>query len=332
MAGKAKAIMVRVADDAAGQRLDSVLAAAVEDLSRSRIKALIVDGQVSRNGEPIRQPAHKVVAGECFALVVPEAAPAVPQGQAIPLVVLYEDNELIVIDKAAGLVVHPAPGNPDRTLVNALIAHCGPGLTGIGGVRRPGIVHRLDKDTSGVMVAAKTAAAHASLTEQFTARSIDRAYRAIAWGVPLPRAGDIETLIGRSPRNRKKMAVVTRNGKPALTHYETGRTFGPADAPIASLLTCKLSTGRTHQIRVHLAHIGHPIIGDPVYGRAPRRQRNRRGSAIPAEARSLMAAFPRQALHAFRLGLDHPATGKRLFFETLLPEDMATLINNLESL
>ncbi len=332
MDDKDKVITVRAPADAAGQRLDAVLAAAVDGLSRSRLKTLILEGHLSRDGVALRQPSHKVAAGDCFTLVVPAAAPAVPQGQDIPLSILYEDDDLLIIDKPAGLVVHPAPGNPDRTLVNALIAHCGPSLTGIGGVRRPGIVHRLDKDTSGVMVAAKTGTAHASLTAQFADRSIDRAYRAVAWGAPRPPSGDIETLIGRSPRNRKKMAVVGRNGKSALTHYKTERPFGLATAPLASLLTCTLSTGRTHQIRVHLAHIGHPLIGDPVYGRAPRRQRNRRGSAISAEARAVMAAFPRQALHAFRLGLDHPATGKRLFFETKLPSDMESLINNLESL
>lgn len=317
---------------AAGLRLDAVLAEAIDGLSRSRLKALIVDGHLTLDGTTLRQPSRKVAAGESFTLVVPEAAPAIPEGQDIPLNILYEDDDLIVIDKPAGLVVHPAPGNPDRTLVNALIGHCGPGLTGIGGVKRPGIVHRLDKDTSGVMVAAKTAAAHASLSAQFAARSVDRAYRAIAWGTPKPPSGDIETLIGRSPRSRKKMAVVNRNGKPALTHFQTERVLGPALAPLASLLTCKLSTGRTHQIRVHLAHIGHPLIGDPVYGRAPKRQRNRRGSTISPEARALMAAFPRQALHAFRLGLDHPTSGERLFFETLLPEDMVSLIDNLELL
>jgi len=333
---KNQAIAVRVPDSAAGQRLDVVLAKAIDGLSRSRLKALIVEGHLTQNGIPLRQPSRKVVAGESFTLTVPDATPAIPEGQDIPLNILYEDDDLIVIDKPAGLVVHPAPGNPDRTMVNALIAHCGPGLTGIGGVKRPGIVHRLDKDTSGVMVAAKTATAHASLSAQFAARSVDRAYRAIAWGAPRPPSGDIETLIGRSPRNRKKMAVVNRNGKTALTHYETERTLGPAHAPLASLLTCKLSTGRTHQIRVHMTHIGHPLIGDPVYGQAPRRQRNRKknspGPTISPEARAFMAAFPRQALHAFRLGLDHPTSGKRLFFETLLPEDMVSLIDNLELL
>ena len=327
-----KAITVQVPATAAGRRLDSVLADAVDGLSRSRVKMLIVDGHVSLRGTPLRQPSRKVAAGESFTLIVPDAAPATPVGQDIPLNVLYEDDDLIVIDKPAGLVVHPAPGNPDRTLVNALIAHCGPSLTGIGGVRRPGIVHRLDKDTSGVMVAAKTGESHASLSAQFAARSVDRAYRAIAWGVPKPPSGDIETLIGRSPRNRKKMAVVHRNGKPALTHYETERVLGPSHAPLASLLACKLSTGRTHQIRVHLTHIGHPLIGDPVYGRAPKRRRNRGGDSTSPEARAIMAAFPRQALHAFRLGLNHPATGKRLFFETKLPEDMVLLIDNLELL
>ena len=343
MTGKDKAILgqaitIVVPAEGGGQRLDTALADAIAGMSRSRLKTLIVDGHLSLEGEsaPLRQPSRKVAAGERFTLLVPDATPAIPQGQNIPLDILYEDDDLIVLDKPAGLVVHPAPGNPDRTLVNALIAHCGPSLTGIGGVRRPGIVHRLDKETSGVMVAAKSAVAHASLSEQFAARSVDRAYRAIVLGAPKPSAGDIETLIGRSPRNRKKMAVVTRNGKAALTHYQTEQLLGPPHAPVASVLTCKLSTGRTHQIRVHLTHIGHPLIGDPVYGQAqnrtPRRPRDRYGAAVSPEARALMAAFSRQALHAFRLGLDHPKTGERLFFETLLPQDMITLINNLESL
>ena len=335
MGGKDKAatgkeITVRVPATAAGQRLDAVLADAIDGLSRSRLKTLIVEGHLTLDGAPLHQPSRKVAAGERFTLAIPAAAPATPQGQDIPLVVLHEDDDLIVLDKPAGLVVHPAPGNPDRTLVNALIAHCGPSLTGIGGERRPGIVHRLDKNTSGVMVAAKTAAAHASLSAQFAARSVDRSYHAIAWGVPQPAAGDIDTLIGRSPRNRKKMAVVNRNGKPALTHYETERRLGPTNAPVASLLTCKLSTGRTHQIRVHLAHIGHPLIGDPVYGRAPKRHQNRRSVAISPQARAAMAAFGRQALHAFRLGIDHPTTDERLFFETKLPKDMELLIDILE--
>ncbi len=332
MAGKSKTITVRTPDNAAGQRLDAVLAETVGGLSRSRLKALIVDGHLTLDGTPLRQPSRKVAAGESFTLVVPDAAPAIPEGQNIPLDILYEDDDLIIINKPSGLVVHPAPGNPDHTLVNALIAHCGPSLTGIGGVKRPGIVHRLDKDTSGVMVAAKTAEAHASLSVQFAARSVDRAYRAIAWGTPKPPSGDIETLIGRSPRNRKKMAVVSRNGKMALTHFETEQILGSAHAPLASLLACKLSTGRTHQIRVHLACIGHPLVGDPVYGRAPKRQRNHRNDTVSPQARALMAAFPRQALHAFRLGLDHPTTGKRLYFETKLPEDMASLINDLKIL
>lgn len=332
MTGKGKAITVRAPDSATGKRLDAVLAELIGDLSRSRVKALIVDGHLTHSGAPLRQPSHKVSAGDQFTLLVPDATPAVPEGQDIPLTILYEDDELIVIDKPVGLVVHPAPGNPDRTLVNALIAHCGPGLTGIGGVRRPGIVHRLDKDTSGVMVAAKTAAAHASLSEQFSTRTVDRAYRAVVWGAPNPRSGDIETLIGRSPVNRKKMAVVTRNGKPARTHYETERVLGSSAVPLASLLTCKLSTGRTHQIRVHLAHAGHPLIGDPVYGRAPKRRQKRRGAADSPDFRAAIATFPRQALHAFRLGLDHPKNGERLYFETILPNDIETLINKLESL
>lgn len=310
-----------VADDsAAGQRLDRWLAGALPDLSRSRIKALIEAGHASRDGAVTRDPAEPVRPGATYRLGVPAPAPATPAGQAIGLTVLHEDAELIVIDKPAGLVVHPAPGNPEGTLVNALIAHCGTSLAGIGGAARPGIVHRLDKDTSGVMVAAKTERAHNALSAAFARRDLERAYLALVWGVPAAAEGRIEAPIGRHPVDRKRMAVVAR-GKPAATRWRLLRAFGTA----AALLECRLETGRTHQIRVHLAHLGHPLIGDPVYLRR-----------LPAAAlgldparRSALTGFPRQALHAAVLGFVHPLTGAALRFESPLPADMAGLVRLL---
>ena len=321
-----------VAVTSGGQRLDRTLADALGDLSRSRLKVLIESGAVSLEGTPVREPSRKVRAGETFRVDLPDPTPAEPAAQAIPLTILYEDNDVIVIDKPAGLVVHPAPGNPDRTLVNALIAHCGPefgndSLTGIGGVRRPGIVHRLDKDTSGVMVAAKNAVAHAALTAQFAARSTGRSYLALTHGVPRPAKGRIEGNIGRSSRNRKKMAVVGRGGKPAITHYETQARYGDPAEPLASLLRCRLETGRTHQIRVHLAHIGHPLVGDPQYGR-----RMRRTKAANAEAVAMLNEFSRQALHAETLAFDHPSRPDRLEFSAIIPPDFRALIRFLESI
>jgi 23S rRNA pseudouridine1911/1915/1917 synthase len=224
-----------------------------------------------------------------------------------------------VVDKPAGLVVHPAPGNPDRTLVNALLAHCGATLLGIGGERRPGIVHRLDKDTSGVLVAAKTEAAHHGLAEQFAAHTIERAYLAVVWGTPKPAAGSIEGAIGRNPRNRKRMAVVSRNGKAARTHYRTIRFFGAA-----TLIECRLETGRTHQIRVHLASHGHPLVGDALYGRPPRHLK----TTLPAD----VLGFSRQALHAGRLGFRHPITQEALLFEASPPPDFSFLLQSLETI
>ena len=307
-----------------GQRLDRALQARMPEHSRSRLKQLILAGQVSDNGIVIRDPARKVKNGQTFVVILPEPEDATPQAQAIPLSIRFEDAHLIVIDKPAGLVVHPAPGNPDGTLVNALIAHCGDSLLGIGGVRRPGIVHRLDKETSGLIVAAKTEAAHRALSADFAARRIARAYAAIVWGVPLPPAGEIAGNIGRSVTNRKKMAVVAAaRGKPAMTRYRTERAFGEH----AALIECRLSTGRTHQIRVHLAHQGHPLIGDPVYGGRPGRAATRMGPEGAA-----VAAFARQALHARHLGFAHPATGESLAFDSPLPDDMAELIISLERL
>jgi len=312
------------ADDA-GERLDRLLQRRLPDLSRSRLKQLIDGGRVAGPAGAITAPAHRVKAGEAFTVEVPAAAPARPVGQAIDLDIVYEDADLIVIDKPAGLVVHPAPGNPDRTLVNALIAHCGDSLTGVGGVRRPGIVHRLDKDTSGLMVAAKTAAAHQALVAQFSARSIERAYAAVVWGVPDPSAGEIVGNIGRSPAHRKKMAVLARGGRPAVTRYRVREVLAGG---LASLLECRLLTGRTHQIRVHLSARGHPVIGDPLYGRSPAR----RLSTLPPPLHTLIGDLDRQALHAEVLGFIHPTTGERVTFSSQLPGKIMELIDSLEAL
>ena len=318
---------VSVSDAQAGQRLDRVLTESLEAFSRSRLKGLIESGQVTRNDEVCRQPALKVSVGDQLVVTIPAAVDAVPLGQAMDLRILFEDSHLLVLDKPAGLVVHPAPGNPDGTLVNALIAHCGDGLTGIGGVKRPGIVHRLDKDTSGVMVAAKTAEAHAALVTQFSDRTVDRAYRALVWGRPMPPIEEIEGPIGRHPKNRKKMAVVTRGGKAALTRYRSLESYGDG---LATLIECKLETGRTHQIRVHLTHRKHPLIGDPAYGRPGGRRALPK--ALDSDETAILTEFPRQALHAFRLGFTHPDTGQHIDFETEMPDDMLKLKSFLESL
>jgi 23S rRNA pseudouridine1911/1915/1917 synthase len=304
-----------------GQRLDRFLAESFAPLSRSRIKNLILDGMARRGGVTVRDPSEPVQAGVTYGLTVPEAAPARPEAEDIPLTILYEDADLIVLDKPAGLVVHPAPGNYEGTLVNALLAHCGDSLTGIGGERRPGIVHRLDKDTSGVMVAAKTELAHARLSEIFANRDLDRHYKALAWGTMSPAAGDIEGAIGRDPRDRKRMAVRIAGGRAALTHYSTLQIWRLA----VSLLDVKLSTGRTHQIRVHLASAAHPVVGDPVYlRRIPAVSKN-----LPPEVRAKLLDFPRQALHAASLAFAHPRTGAPLLFETDPPADFQDLLDRL---
>ncbi len=320
-------IEVRIDPADAGIRLDRALQRQLPEQSRTRLKQLILDGRVTGGGRLLRDPATRAPAGISILVTLPAPAEADPAAQPIPLAIRFEDAHLIVVDKPAGMVVHPAPGNPTGTLVNALLAHCGPTLAGIGGVRRPGIVHRLDKDTSGLIVAAKTEAAHRALSQDFAARRIERAYAAIVWGAPAPAAGEIVENIGRSPANRKKMAVVAASrGKPALTRYRTERRFAANGIWHAALIECRLSTGRTHQIRVHLAHIGHPLIGDPVYGRAGRRVA--RTANIGAE----IATFPRQALHARLLGFAHPASGEPLRFESELPADMLALLANLERL
>jgi 23S rRNA pseudouridine1911/1915/1917 synthase len=312
---------VRVGADKAGGRLDKVLAEALPGLSRTRLKSLIAEGRVAGPAGPATDPALKVKGGEEYRVAVPAAVPALPAAQAIGLEIIYEDDQLIVVDKPAGMVVHPAPGSPDRTLVNALLAHCGDSLSGIGGVRRPGIVHRLDKDTSGLMVVAKTDAAHRALAAQFAAHSLERAYLAVVWGVPNPLSDEIAGNIGRSPRNRKKMAVVTRGGKPALTRYRVVRILGRG---LASLIECRLATGRTHQIRVHLASRGHPVVGDPVYGRS------RRSAKLPEKCRNRLDGFRRQALHAYLIGFSHPESRDFKSFKSNLPFYINELISFFE--
>jgi 23S rRNA pseudouridine1911/1915/1917 synthase len=315
---------IRIDSADAGIRLDRALQRRLPEQSRTRLKQLILDGRVTGDGRLLRDPAARAPPGVSIVVTLPAPDEPGPAAQPIPLAIRFEDADLIVIDKPAGLVVHPAPGNPAGTLVNALLAHCGPSLAGIGGVRRPGIVHRLDKDTSGLIVAAKTESAHRALSQDFAARRIERAYAGVVWGVPAPPAGEIAGNIGRSPVNRKKMAVVAASrGKPAITRYRVERRFNDH----AALIECRLLTGRTHQIRVHLAHIGHPLIGDPVYG-----GRAGRGVARTGNIGAEIAIFPRQALHARLLGFTHPTSREPLRFESRLPADMAALLANLERL
>jgi 23S rRNA pseudouridine1911/1915/1917 synthase len=316
-------IRVTATAEHAGQRVDRFLADHLGTLSRSRVKTLIDEGRLLGATGPVTQPAEPVKPGATYILDLPAPTPATPLPQAIPFPILYEDDDLIVLDKPAGLVVHPAPGNLDGTLVNALLAHCGPGFTGIGAERRPGIVHRLDKDTSGVMVVAKTQLANDALTTAFATRDLDRSYNALVWGLPQPLTGEIEGTIGRDPRDRKRMAVVARGGKFALTRYRTMRAWQTSLA----LLECRLATGRTHQIRVHLASIGYPIVGDPLYlRRVPAAAK-----AINQPLRGHLLDFPRQALHAASLGFKHPRTGRTISFEAPLPADMQTLLDDVEA-
>ena len=328
--------------DAAGQRLDRALttaaAAAGLTLSRSRIGQLMADGAVAGpDGTTVAEPARKVKPGERYWLMLPPAADPEPQPEPIPLAIAYEDPHLIVVDKPAGMVVHPAPGAETGTLVNALLAHCGEGLTGIGGARRPGIVHRIDKDTSGLLVAAKTQAAHAGLAAQFAAREVERRYLALVWGAPdradprlagLPDVGfeaegwvRVETGIARHRTDRKRMAVAA-TGRRAVTRLRVLERFGPAERPIASLVECRLETGRTHQIRVHASHIGHALVGDPVYGRA----RPPAAAACPETLRAALIGFPRQALHAQTLGFRHPETQTRINLCATIPQDLHVLL------
>ncbi len=314
----------------AGWRLDRFLAAALGDISRSRLQQLLGAGAVSQARKPVKDGNLRVKPGEAYSVSVPPPAPAQPQGQDIPLTVVYEDKDLIVIEKPAGLVVHPAAGNPDGTLVNALIAYCGDSLQGVGGEARPGIVHRLDKDTSGLLVAAKNQRTMTSLGKQFANHTIERAYHAVVWGRPRAGEGVVEGQIGRNPFDRKRMAVLRGGGKAARTRYRVVESFGDPAQPLASLIECRLETGRTHQIRVHLTHLGHPLIGDPSYGKA--RQPPRPKTPQEEVAFAAAAGFPRQALHAYVLGFHHPGLDRFLRFESAWPADMADLINALRGL
>ena len=331
-------IRLTVPEALAGLRLDKALAElAPPGLSRSRLRALIEEGAVARaaDGVAVREPKAKVKAGEVFDVTPPPLAPAKPEPEAIPLEIAFEDGHLIVVNKPPGMVVHPAPGALTGTLVNALLAHCAGSLSGVGGEARPGIVHRIDKDTSGLLVAAKTDAAHQGLAAQFAAHDLERSYAAFCWGAP--DVGDprvrglegvdaegatlrIETLIGRHPSDRQRMAVLRSGGRRAVTRTTPVRRFGPPGKPVAARLSCRLETGRTHQIRVHMAHLGHPLIGDPVYCRgrcAP--------SGLPKAAAEALSGFPRQALHAATLGFRHPVTGEQIRLDSPLPADMAAL-------
>jgi 23S rRNA pseudouridine1911/1915/1917 synthase len=320
---------VIVPAEQAGERLDRLLAARIDGLSRTRLKALILDGRVSAAGNALRDPGYHVRGGEEIDVDIPPAEPALPQAEAIPLEVVYEDAELIIIDKPKGLVVHPAAGHWTGTLVNALIAHCGDSLSGVGGVRRPGIVHRLDKDTTGLMVVAKTDRAHQALAAQFADHGrtgpLERGYLAFCWGVPSRIRGTIEAPIDRHPHARERMAV-RQGGREAITHWEVREQYRGADGrPVASLIECRLETGRTHQIRVHLASIGHPLMGDDTYGPGFKTK----ASQLAPEAQTVLAHLGRQALHAYLLGIEHPVTRESLEFRSELPGDLARLAHVL---
>jgi 23S rRNA pseudouridine1911/1915/1917 synthase len=324
-ANSGQKLVVTVEGDEGSNRLDRVLAVRQPELSRSRLKALILAGSVTLKDAPVRDPAYHVVSGDTITIDVPEATAPEPSGEDIALDIVYEDDDIIIIDKPRGLVVHPAAGHETGTLVNALIAHCGSSLSGIGGVRRPGIVHRLDKDTTGLMVAAKNDHAHKSLTEQFADHgrtgAMRRGYMAFAWDLPNRQRGTVDAPIDRHPHAREKMAV-REGGREAITHWELQEAFNGRDGkPAAALLACQLETGRTHQIRVHLAHIGHPLLGDAVYGPHFKTKAVRLGP----ESRAALDALDRQALHAYLLVLEHPRTGEILEWISDLPADLTAL-------
>jgi 23S rRNA pseudouridine1911/1915/1917 synthase len=316
-------LSIAVDEEFTGIRLDKYLSESFKEHSRTRIKDLILGGHVSIAEAKVTDPSRRVKPDEQYQITIPALRPAIPIGQKMNLNVIYEDDDLIIIDKPAGLVVHPAAGNPDMTLVNALIAHCGDSLSGIGGEARPGIVHRLDKDTSGLLVAAKNDVTHRGLAAQFADHSLDRAYKAVVWGVPRIKTGVIEGNIGRNPRNRKKMAVVDRGGKYAVTHYKVEKRIGADNQYWASLVECRLETGRTHQIRVHMTSIGNPIIGDPVYGAKDTKKLKKNISVVFSAS---MEHLNRQALHAYLIGFIHPINGERISFKSELPEDILALL------
>lgn len=330
-AGGAGTVRVEATRETAGVRLDVFLARALEDLSRARLKALIEGGHVRVGGAEVGEPARRVNAGEVVTVRVPPPVPAAPRPEPIPLAIAFEDEDVVVVDKPAGLVVHPGAGHASGTLVNALLHHCGASLSGIGGVERPGIVHRLDRETSGLMVVAKNDRAHRALSAQFADHGregpLERTYIAVVWGVPDPTAGTVEAPIGRHPRDRQRFAVVRAGGRHAVTHFSVAERFPAAD-PVASLLECRLETGRTHQIRVHLAHVGHPLLGDPLYGAGFRTKANR----LPETARAALSRLGRQALHAGVLGFAHPRTREAMRFTSGPPAALAELIGALRDM
>lgn len=318
---------VPVLEADAGERLDKFLAAKLPEFSRSRLQSLIEQGCVTCWGVANKDASSKVKAKDVFCVSLPEAVASHIAPQAIDLDIIFEDDDMLVINKQAGLTVHPGAGNPDMTLVNALLAHCGETLSGIGGVVRPGIVHRIDKDTTGLLVVAKNDTAHIALSAQLADRSLKRTYQAVVWGAPKPKAGTITGNIGRSFSNRQKMAVVKSGGKPATTHYKTLKDFG-----VATLVECNLETGRTHQIRVHLTHLGHPLVGDQTYGQSTSQRLNARVyKSLPDKTRAALLAFDRQALHAKELTLIHPKSGKEMYFTCDLPKDLKKLIAALDA-
>lgn len=327
-----------------GLRLDKFLSIKLDNVSRSRLKSLIEDGHVltktASEQNPwmkIDDPSHRVKPGYVFSINIPEITDPDPEGENIPLDIHYEDEHLLVLQKPAGMVVHPAPGNSTGTLVNALIHHCGDSLSGINGVKRPGIVHRIDKDTSGLMVAAKSDIAHKKLSKQFAKHTLERAYYALTWGMPNPTSGTIDAPLKRDPKNRLKIAV-REGGKEAITHYKVIKRVEPLRKittrdkvanslpPSISLVECRLETGRTHQVRVHMSHLGYPLVGDPLYGRRSNPSKN-----FSELAKEAIANFNRQALHAYLIGFNHPVTDEHLTFETELPNDIKQLINALET-
>lgn len=320
----------------ANQRLDKFLSQQIPGITRSHLQRLVEEGAVTRDGAPFTNPAAKVRTGQCFVVTEPEAKPLALVAEAIALDIVYEDAHLIVINKAAGMTVHPAPGAETGTLVHALLAHCGDSLSGIGGVARPGIVHRIDKDTSGLLVVAKHDAAHQHLSAQLKERTLKRQYTAFCWGGPQPREGYVEAPLARNPRQRKQMAVVA-DGRYALTHYETEQAFFAPGfiKPLASKIHCLLDTGRTHQIRVHMAHVQAPLLGDPVYGATTQTRLNRlqaQGMRLPDDIKSTLLSFNRQALHAAELMLNHPESNEEMLFTCPLPADMQALEETLATL
>lgn len=319
---------VTIPEDFYNSRLDRALAVLLPDISRSRLKTLIEAGEVTLDGKVTTDASLRIKPGQTITLTIPEPEAPEPIAQDIPLDIVYEDDDLLVLNKAPGLVVHPAAGHSDGTLVNALLHHCAKSLSGIGGVKRPGIVHRLDKDTSGLMLVAKNDMAHAGLSKQLADRTLSRTYQTIVWGLPAPPKGRVNAPLARNPHNRMYM-MVRPEGRSAATNYKTLETFGKT----AALVECKLESGRTHQIRVHMGHIKYPVLGDPLYGAQKTAVESYlKKAGLDGKKADIIRSFPRQALHAIAIEFVHPATGKTMAFETKLPNDFKELVKALKSI